>query len=262
MLAGIEKGVANKPTTADGTREEDRQWLLTNAEAPGIVQLPSGLQYRPLRNSEPDADSPKVETPCECHYRGTLLDGSEFDSSFRREKAVTLLPNKMIPALTIALQLMGVGDKWQLFIPSELAYGDAGRADCSWTSRPLQHIPAGAALHYELELLAVNGPPKPKPVRPKAMPNHGAPMARTDSSFVPCKRFAGYKPGMIFTTREEGTGYYNDVGVGGAAPPVPAALLLDKALRLDSPEMRRAPHNSHQCARSSRSLSIQSRERA
>ena len=183
QLAVIERELTNQPPTDIGTRPEDSAWLAENARQPGVVVLPSGLQYEELETGEPGAASPQIDTPCECHYCGILLDGDEeFDSSYARGSPATLAPNKVIQGWTIAMQCMGVGDRWRLWVPSELAYGDAGRAD----ERRGQYIPPGSALQFELELLAVNGPSKPKPTRPVAKaaaapPDSPAPPPRTAS---------------------------------------------------------------------------------
>ena len=162
-LAAIERSLSNKPPTDVGTDEEGREFLSRNGQSADVITLPSGLQYARLKTAKPGAISPKLDTPCVCHYSGTLLDGTEFDSSRKRGKPATFAPSAVIQGWTIALQLMGVGDHWRLFIPSELAYGDAGRAD----ETRGQYIAPGQVLVFELELLAVKGPSKPKPVRPK-----------------------------------------------------------------------------------------------
>ena len=135
------------PTTA-----KDLKWLKANGKRDGVVELRSGLQYKVLQSALPDAKSPFASTPCECHYRGTLIDGAEFDSSYRRGKPTTFAPNQVVKGWTEAMQLMAEGDKWELFLPSELAYGDKARGD---------FITAGAALIFELEILKVNAIPWP-----------------------------------------------------------------------------------------------------
>jgi len=121
--------------------------LEQNANAPGVTVLPSGLQYRVIRASPtPDAPMPAVDSPCVCHYQGSLIDGTVFDSSVRRGAPSTFAPNKVVKGWAEALQLMREGDKWELTIPSNLAYGDRG-------SPP--RIPGGAVLVYELEFIKV-----------------------------------------------------------------------------------------------------------
>jgi len=92
-----------------------------------------------------------VSTPCECHYAGRLTDGTEFDSSYKRGAPTTFAPNQVIKGWTEAMQLMKEGGKWELYIPSELAYGDRGAGGL---------IPGGAVLIFDLELLKVKGPAK------------------------------------------------------------------------------------------------------
>ena len=128
-----------------GTTEEGMRWLADNSQKDGVVTLPSGLQYKVVRDGGGAGKSPQANSPCKCHYRGTLLDGSEFDSSYRRGQPATFAPNQVIAGWTEAMQLMRENDKWELFIPSELAYGD----------RATGSIPAGAVLVFELELLSV-----------------------------------------------------------------------------------------------------------
>lgn len=92
--------------------------------------------------------TPTLNSPCDCHYSGTLIDGTEFDSSYKRGQPLTFAPNQVIAGWTEAMQLMKEGGKWELYIPSELAYGDSGAGGA---------IPGGAALIFELELLTVKG---------------------------------------------------------------------------------------------------------
>merc|ERR1712244_186401 len=97
-------------------------------------------------------DHPKVSTPCECHYAGRLLDGTEFDSSYKRGEPTTFAPNQVIKGWTEAMQLMVEGDKWEMYIPSELGYGDRG-------SPP--KIQGGDVLIFRMELLKMKGEKKP-----------------------------------------------------------------------------------------------------
>lgn len=117
-----------------------------SAEA-DVVTLPSGLRYKVLEKGG-GYFHPKQDAPCLYHYAGTLIDGSESDSSYARGAPSTVAPDKAIDGLTEAMQLMVEGDKWELYIPSELAYGDLGN--------PPQ-IPADAALVYTIELIKIKG---------------------------------------------------------------------------------------------------------
>ena len=120
-------------------------FLEENKDKEGVVTLLSGLQYKVLKTGN-GKDHPSASSPCECHYRGRLLDGTEFDSSYSRGRPATFAPNQVIKGWTEALQLMREGDKWELFIPSELAYGERGSGG---------KIPPGAALNFEIEILKV-----------------------------------------------------------------------------------------------------------
>ena len=125
---------------------EGEAFLKANADEEGVVVLPSGLQYRVLQSGEPGAKSPEAGSPCKCHYRGKLISGVEFDSSYKRHAPSTFAPNQVVKGWTEAMQLMKEGDKWELFLPSELAYGNSQRG---------QHITPGSVLIFELEILEV-----------------------------------------------------------------------------------------------------------
>ena len=89
-----------------------------------MASLPSGLLYKVLKEGPSGGNPPKADTPCSCHYHGTLIDGTVFDSSVNRGEPTTFAPNQVIKAWTEAMQLMVVGDKWELYCRPELAYGD------------------------------------------------------------------------------------------------------------------------------------------
>ena len=125
---------------------ESERWMSQNAENSDVVVLPSGLQYKILEKGS-GTDSPTADSPCLCHYEGTLIDGTKFDSSYDRGEPTTFAPNQVIAGWTEALQFMVEGDKLQLFIPSDLAYGDRG-------SPP--KINAGDALIFTIELIITN----------------------------------------------------------------------------------------------------------
>ncbi len=122
-------------------------FLAANKTKPGVVSLPSGLQYKIL--TEGTGPKPTASDTVVCNYRGTLIDGQEFDSSAKHGQAASFPVNRVIKGWTEALQLMPVGSKWQLFIPPTLAYGDNGAG-------PM--IAPGATLVFEVELLSI----KPK----------------------------------------------------------------------------------------------------
>ena len=129
------------------------QFLQDNKNKEGVITLPSGLQYKVLVEGS-GLKRPLVDTPCDCHYLGTLIDGTQFDSSFDRGKPSTFAPNQVIKGWTEAMQLMVEGDKWELYIPSELAYGDSKRG---------QFITPSAILVFTIEILEVKGASKEKP---------------------------------------------------------------------------------------------------
>jgi FKBP-type peptidyl-prolyl cis-trans isomerase FklB len=119
-------------------------FLAANKQKPDVVTLPSGLQYKVLKKGA--GRSPKASDTVEVHYVGTLISGQKFDSSYKRNQAARFPVTGVIPGWTEALQLMKAGDKWQLFIPSNLAYGDQGAGGI---------IGPGQTLLFEVELLKI-----------------------------------------------------------------------------------------------------------
>ncbi len=132
-------------------KKEGLEFLTANKEKEGIVTLPSGLQYKILTAGT--GPKPAATDTVACNYRGTLINGTEFDSSYKRGQPLSIQVNGVIKGWTEALQLMPVGSKWQLFVPSDLAYGDRG-AD------PRSGIGPGATLIFEVELLSIQGKDK------------------------------------------------------------------------------------------------------
>jgi len=120
-----------------------KAYLDENGKKDGVITLPSGLQYTIL--TEGSGDVPKTTDTVRVHYKGTLLDGKTFDSSYDRGEPVEFPVTGVIKGWTEALQLMPVGSKWQLVIPSELAYGEQGN----------QAIPPNSLLVFDVELLAI-----------------------------------------------------------------------------------------------------------
>lgn len=121
-----------------------KAFLEENGKKPGVITTASGLQYKVLVSG--DGKQPKDTDTVTTHYVGTLIDGREFDSSIKRDKPASFPVKGVIKGWTEALQLMHVGDKWQLFIPSELAYGATKRSEL---------IEANSTLVFELELLGI-----------------------------------------------------------------------------------------------------------
>lgn len=123
--------------------QDGKNFLAENGKKPGVVTTNSGLQYKVLRKGE--GDVPKEDSTVTVHYRGTLLNGDEFDSSYKRGEPAQFRVNEVIDGWTEALQLMRTGGKWQLFIPSNLAYGE--------NPRPGGPIGPNEMLIFEVELL-------------------------------------------------------------------------------------------------------------
>ncbi|MFH1155955.1 MAG: FKBP-type peptidyl-prolyl cis-trans isomerase [Pseudomonadota bacterium] len=121
-------------------------FLDENKKKEGVVTLPSGLQYKVIKEGE--GASPKASDTVSCHYRGTTIDGVEFDSSYKRGEPASFQVNGVIKGWTEALQLMKTGAKWMLFIPADLAYGDRGAGGV---------IAPGSTLVFEVELLGIEG---------------------------------------------------------------------------------------------------------
>ncbi|HEY9170947.1 MAG TPA: FKBP-type peptidyl-prolyl cis-trans isomerase [Verrucomicrobiae bacterium] len=149
---------ADEKRKAEGEKNKKAgaAFLEENKTKPGVVTLPSGLQYKVL--AEGKGESPKATDTVSVNYRGTLIDGTEFDSNAKRggEPAKFGVSN-VVKGWTEALQLMKPGAKWQLFIPAELAYGDFGRPPT---------IPPASTLIFEIELLSVQAPQPPPPSQP------------------------------------------------------------------------------------------------
>ena len=156
VLAAIEESVANPPPNEMGMAAADAAWLERNATAEGVVTLPCGLQYKELARGRA-GESPLLDTPCECTYESFRLDGTLFDSSFARGRTFDFVPSQMCQGWTVAMQLMGEGDRWELYVPSHMAYGDEGLQ----SQARGQFVPPGAALVFVLTILKVNGPSLP-----------------------------------------------------------------------------------------------------
>ena len=129
---------------AENNKKDGEAFLTANKAKEGVVALPSGLQYKILQQG--DGPKPTAGDSVVCNYRGTLLDGTEFDSSYKRGQPATFPVSGVIKGWTEALQLMPVGSKWQLFIPAELAYGERGAGGS---------IGPDATLIFEVELVSI-----------------------------------------------------------------------------------------------------------
>ena len=126
--------------------EESQAFLEENAGKEGIETTDSGLQYKVLESGEEGAESPTLEDTVEVHYKGSLVDGTVFDSSIERDKPAVFGLKHIIPGWQEALPMMKVGDKWQLFLPPELGYGEQGAGG---------DIGPNQVLIFEVELLDV-----------------------------------------------------------------------------------------------------------
>ncbi len=144
----VRKQQQEKATEAAATnKKEGEAFLAANKGKEGVVTLPSGLEYKILTAGT--GPKPAATDTVVCNYKGTLIDGKEFDSSYKRGQPATFGVSQVIKGWTEALQLMPVGSKWQLFIPSSLAYGERGAG---------AEIGPDATLIFEVELLSI----KPK----------------------------------------------------------------------------------------------------
>jgi FKBP-type peptidyl-prolyl cis-trans isomerase FklB len=135
----------------DANKKEGEEFLAANKTKDGVITLPSGLQYKVLTVGT--GPKPTAADTVSCNYRGTLINGTEFDSSYKRGQPASFPLTSVIKGWTEALQLMPVGSKWQLFVPSDLGYGDRG-AD------PRSGIGPGATLIFEVELLSIQSKDK------------------------------------------------------------------------------------------------------
>ena len=129
---------------AEKNKADGAKFLSENAGKEGVKTLPSGLQYREIAPGT--GKSPKSTDTVTTHYKGTLIDGTEFDSSYKRGQPATFQVSGVIPGWTEALQMMKEGAKWQLFVPSNLAYGEKGAG---------REIGPNATLIFEVELISV-----------------------------------------------------------------------------------------------------------
>ncbi len=139
------KAAEARKASGEKAKKEGEDFLAANKKAAGVVTLPSGLQYKVIKKGNGKV-CPKATDTVVTHYRGTLLDGTEFDSSLKRGEPAEFEVGGVIPGWTEALQLMKVGDKWELYVPAELAYGERGAG---------RVIGPNATLVFEVELLEI-----------------------------------------------------------------------------------------------------------
>ncbi len=137
-----EKAMARQKKEADESLQKGELFLAENAKKEGVVTLPSGLQYKVI--TEGKGAKPVEGNQVKVHYRGTLVDGTEFDSSLKRGEPAVFPIGGVIAGWNEALPMMKVGSKWELYIPAKLAYGERGAGNV---------IPPNSALIFEVELL-------------------------------------------------------------------------------------------------------------
>lgn len=141
---GIADFLAQRKTAkAKANLEAGQTFLATNAQKDGVVSLPSGLQYEVIQMGE--GPKPTLHNKVTCHYHGTLIDGTVFDSSVQRQQPASFPLSAVIKGWTEALQLMPTGSKWRLFIPPQLGYGDRQVGS---------HIGPNSTLIFEVELIS------------------------------------------------------------------------------------------------------------
>lgn len=143
---------------AEKNKKDGEAFLAENKTKPGVIALPSGLQYQVI--TEGTGEMPKPTDTIEAHYRGTLIDGTEFDSSYSRNQPLVKPVGGLIDGWKEALAMMKTGSKWKLFVPSELGYKEHGSGK----------IGPNAALIFEMELLSIKPPPPPPPPTPAPAP--------------------------------------------------------------------------------------------
>ncbi|HEY6004524.1 MAG TPA: FKBP-type peptidyl-prolyl cis-trans isomerase [Anaeromyxobacter sp.] len=152
VVGELKRKQAEAARAVESRKAAGQAFLAENGKKEGVVTLRSGLQYRILTRGE--GKTPAEADTVECHYRGTLVDGKEFDSSYRRGRPATFRLTRVIPGWREALKLMPVGSKWQIFIPSELGYGARGGGRRS-------RIGPNETLVFEVHLLAIKPPIAP-----------------------------------------------------------------------------------------------------
>lgn len=163
LMTDLQKGLqakaeAKQKAEGDKNAAAGKTFLAENAKKPGVKTTASGLQYKVI--TEGKGDSPKATDMVKTNYKGTLIDGTEFDSSYKRGQPATFPVNGVIKGWTEALQMMKPGAKWQLWVPSDLGYGPRGAGDM---------IGPNATLAFEVELIEVQKP-EAKPADSKAPP--------------------------------------------------------------------------------------------
>ncbi len=158
----LQGNVAKK---AKAQKDKGQVFLDNNKKRAGVTALPNGLQYEVLKSGDASSPMPQLQDTVVAHYAGSLTDGKEFDNSYKRGEPLTIPVAGVIRGWTEILQKMHIGDKWKVYIPSEMGYGDSGTPDGS--------IPGGSVLVFEMELVgikAASAPPAMEIAEPVAAP--------------------------------------------------------------------------------------------
>lgn len=145
------QGVPADPAQVEAAKRAGDAFLAANAKKPGVVVLPSGLQYRVTRSGPAAGAHPAQGDEIKVHYEGRLVDGSVFDSTLASGQPAVMPLDHLVPGWMEALPLMRPGDEWELYLPASLGYGDRGAGG---------EIPPGAVLIFKLQLLGVLPQPK------------------------------------------------------------------------------------------------------
>lgn len=155
---------ANTAKKAKAQKEKGQAFLENNKKRAGVTVLPNGLQYEVLKSGDANSAMPQLQDTVVAHYAGSLTDGKEFDNSYKRGEPLTIPVAGVIRGWTEILQKMHIGDKWKVYIPSDMGYGDGGTPDGS--------IPGGSVLVFEMELVAIKAaaPPVMENVAPAVPP--------------------------------------------------------------------------------------------
>ena len=177
------KEEAKTKAAAVENKKTGEAFLAANKAKEGVVTLPSGLQYKIIKAG--DGPKPTAEDTVLCHYRGALVDNTEFDSSYKRGEPLKIPVGGVIKGWTEAIQLMPVGSKWQLFIPSDLAYGERGA--------PGSPIGPNSTLVFEVELISIEPKAAPKE-QPKEAPKEAPKAQPTEQPKTPPKEQAPPAP--------------------------------------------------------------------
>src|SRR5688572_24561851 len=142
-MSAADKLAQMKKEKSEANIKAGQEFLAANAKKPGVVSLPSGLQYEIMK--EGSGPKPTATSKVTCHYHGTLIDGTVFDSSVKRGQPASFPLNMVIKGWTEGLQLMPVGSKWRFFIPPQLGYGDR---------QVSAQIGSNSTLIFEVELIS------------------------------------------------------------------------------------------------------------